>query len=255
MIRYIAHLIFNPVVIFWGLFLVGLLLRKKIKRLSSVLLLIAFVWLALLSTPPLPRWLASSLEDQYVPLLDPSYLETDTAIHIVVLGAGHTSDPRLPFNNQLSQVALGRLVEGIRLHQQLPGSKLVLSGYSREGIVHTHAEVLEQTAVMLGVEKNALLLLKTPRNTEEEAKHYAQKYGKADRLILVTSALHMPRAMLHFRRAGLNAVAAPTNHRIKKDALYQPFSLQPSAKNLKLMSAVMHEYGGMIHAWWRYRNR
>lgn len=253
MLRYIAHLVLNPLTIFWVVLLLGLVLRKKRARLSSILLLVAFLWLALLSTPLLPRLLASSLEDKYTPLLDPSHLATDPAIHIVVLGAGHTSDPRLPFNNQLSQVALGRLVEGIRLHQQLPDSKLVLSGYSREGIVHTHAEVLERTAVMLGVEENALLLLKTPSNTEEEARHYAEKYGKAARLILVTSALHMPRAMLHFQQAGLKPIAAPTNHRIKKDALSKPFSLRPSAKHLKIMSAVMHEYGGLAHAWWTYR--
>ena len=70
-----------------------------------------------------------SLERSYPPLTDLNSLSNDIDVHIMVLGSGHTSDPALPANNQLSHNALGRLAEGIRLHRLLPGSKLITSGW------------------------------------------------------------------------------------------------------------------------------
>lgn len=47
---------------------------------------------------------------------------------IVVLGGGVVSDTRLLANNQSLCSSLARLVEGIRIHNNLKGSKLILSG-------------------------------------------------------------------------------------------------------------------------------
>ncbi len=46
----------------------------------------------------------------------------------MVLGGGHASAPDLPANSQVNGATLGRLVEGVRLHRAIPGSKLLLSG-------------------------------------------------------------------------------------------------------------------------------
>ena len=57
--------------------------------------------------------------------IEPVKVDTD----ILILGGGHTNDSRLPANNQLSTNALGRLAEGIRIHRELPGSKIITSAY------------------------------------------------------------------------------------------------------------------------------
>lgn len=252
--RAIAHALLHVLPIFWILIALGLLLRKKRPRLSNYILIGALLWLALFCTPPVPQWLVNNLEKQYPPLVDPTYLlAEDSAIHILVLGGGHVSDPRFTKNDQLSQMALGRLVEGIRLHRLLPGSKLVLSGYSRIGIAESHAEVMAGAAELLGVNPEMLLTVETPANTEEEARDYRAKFGDTHRLILVTSAIHMPRAMFLFRAAELDPVPAPTNHQIKKDNLPKPLSLYPATKNLQRVSDAMHEYVGLWYATWKSR--
>lgn len=240
--RPLAYLLLQPLTVFWLLLLPIPFIRKKYPRLATYLLLIALLWLALSSTPPLPTFLVETLENQFKPLLQaPSF---SSPSHILVLGGGHVSDERLPPNDQLSGQALYRLVEGIRLHRLLPGSKLVLSGYSRPGITPSHAEVMAQTAIILGVNPEDTLLITTPHNTRQEAIDYKGKFGAGNSLILVTNAIHMPRAMMHFRRAGLTPTPAPTNHLIKRDRLSSRFSIRPSSGNLKRMNAALHEYVG-----------
>jgi len=56
---------------------------------------------------------------------------------------------------------------------------------------------------------------KKPENTQQEAEQYKLLFGDSAQLILVTSALHMPRTMFLFQKEGLYPVATPTNHLIK----------------------------------------
>lgn len=242
--RPLAYLLLQPLTVFWLLLIPIPFIRKKHPRLSTYLLLIALLWLVLASTPPLPTFLVETLEKQYEPLLEaPAF---HLPIHILVLGGGHVSDERLPPNDQLSEQALSRLVEGIRLHRLFPGSKLVLSGYARPGIPITQAEVLAKTAVSLGINPEDTLMVTTPHNTRQEAIDYRDKFGTGYSLILVTNASHMPRAMMHFRYAGLAPMPAPTNHYIKRDRLSSRFSIRPSSGNIKKLNAALHEYVGLI---------
>src|SRR5690554_4443136 len=115
---------------FWFLALLALILlfRKK-QRFGKTMVLLALLWLLMTSTGPLPHRLIRSLEKRYEVFTGPLSLQEGERLHILVLGGGHTSDERLPANNQLSLSALGRLTEGIRLHRLHPGSLLILSGY------------------------------------------------------------------------------------------------------------------------------
>lgn len=208
----------------------------------------AALLLLLFTTPPLPTYLVRNLESRFPALLSlPITWTPDTTVHIVVLGAGHTSDPRLPVNDQLSDTALKRLVEGIRIHQLMPNSKLVLSGDSHNDILETQAEVLAKTAIMLGVHYEDTLLLKQPGNTREEAISYASRFGANHPVVLVTTAIHMPRAVMHFRRAGLEPFAAPTNFLCKRDKLPSRLRIWPSHTYLHWVERTTHEYVG---SWW-----
>ena len=237
-----------PLTIFLLLLLSGLLLMLlKKKKSSSILIVIALIWLALVSFAPLPHLLIGSLERTYPPLTDVSRLSSDTAVHIIVLGSGHISDQALPANNQLSGNALGRLVEGIRLHRLLPGSKLITSGWQDDDPV-PNALVLKQTACLLGVSPDDVFTLEEPVNTEEEAICYRRNFGNAHKMIVVTDAAHMPRAIIWFRKAGLNPIAAPTNHLIKHSPNQTSFNFLPSSDYISEIECAMHEYIGILWA-------
>lgn len=72
------------------------------------------------------------------------------------------------------------------------------------------AEATIPFLVDLGVPREAIVGFEGPRNTEEEAKLIAERGMK--RVLLVTSAWHMPRAKMLFERAGLEVVEAPCDY-------------------------------------------
>lgn len=60
--------------------------------------------------------------------------------------------------------------------------------------------------------------------------------------LLVTSAIHMPRAMQIFQDRGLHPIAAPTDYIIKQASEVRPSQLFPSAGNLNLSKLLLYEW-------------
>ena len=218
--------------------------RKKYRRLKRTMLFFALFFL-LTASYPFPDFLIGQLEGQYTPLQDLSLLRNDSVVHILILGSGHTLDPDLPAIDQLSSTALHRLVEGIRLHHKLPGSQLILSGYAGETAI-AQAKILTEAAATLGVSRQAMRMQQEPSTTSEEARVYKEKFGTTSRLILVTSASHMPRAMLIFKNQDLNPIPAPTNYEVKKDPLSGLDLAFFSHENFYKIQRTLHEYVGLL---------
>jgi len=252
--RNLISAILNPIPLFWLLLIAGLVayLLKK-KKAAKIFLISSIAWLLLISTPWLPQALLSTLEDRYPPVqlqLEATIQATvsDSSVHILVLGSGYASDARLPYLGQLNSSGLARLNEGIRLHNQLPNSILIFSGYKGLQPV-PQAEAGAFAAKELGIPAQVILTIPEPWNTRNEALEYDKRFGKLHKLYLITDAAHMPRAMMHFQNAGLQPIPAPTNFMIKKNKVakkyYQYF---PSSENVKYMEIVFHEYLGLVWA-------
>jgi len=242
MVKYLL----DPFNLFW-LLLAGLLcayyFRKK--RLFRGLAVTLSVWFLVISTPLVPTLVLDSLESRYEPVTAGELPDSSAAYHILVLGGGHGFDSRLPANDLLSHTALGRLGEGIRLWRQLPNSKLVLSGFSGGGST-TQAEMLQQAAVLLGVDSSSTILQTEPGSTYEEAEVYAEKYGSSHPVILVTSAAHMPRALRMFRSFGIEPIPSPTNYRLL-GANRSQWIGWPAMVHIEHLRVGIYEYAGL---WW-----
>ena len=215
------------------------------KKSGKILLVIAGIWFLIISTPLIPRLLVKSLENRYPQLTDESIKNLPDSCDIIILGGGHSDDKDLSPNNQLSTNALGRVVEGIRIHKMIPGSRLILSGYRGRSEL-TQAGILYRTALMLGVDSASMATQILPVNTRMEAEEYSKSFGSDNQIVVVTSDIHMPRAMLLFKKAGLDPVAAPTNQIIKYGSVKYRWKWMPSAGYISMMEAVIHEYAGML---------
>jgi len=110
-----------------------------------------------------------------------------------------------------------------------------------------------QTALALGVDENEIRLLGTPENTQMEAFDYINKFGINNSLILVTDAIHMPRVMLLFRKAGQSPIPSPTNHMKKSDRKNGISDWVPASLNISMIEYAMHEIGGLVYARLFYR--
>ncbi|MCQ1057300.1 envelope biogenesis factor ElyC [Photobacterium sp. DNB23_23_1] len=231
-----------PAMLILGLFGLLLLWFTRRKGLATFFISFAFLGIFLVSFQPIATSLLRPLEKAY-----PPYVPSGQSVgYVMVLGSGHVIDHAMPITSQLSRTALMRLNEGVRIHRLFPGSKLILSGYGG-GTDISQARMMAKVALALGVNKNDILLLETAKDTWEEAFQAASVVGD-DKLVVVTSASHMTRAMEEFFRVGLTPTAAPTNF-LASNKIEQPWErYRPQAKYLEQTERYWHETLGR---WWQ----
>lgn len=245
----------DPLVIFCLLLILSsvFLLRKK-RKWSRITLGAAIIWFLVCSTPFLPHALLGAWESQYPRQADLSRIPAGQKPAILVLGAGHTQEDALAPNDQLSRTSLQRLIEGVRIYRKLGGTQIIFSGYAGAGKI-SHAAIMKNAALDLGVNASDIRLLESPTNTREETEAYKKISDPSDPLILVTSASHMPRAMYLFQVCGIHPIPAPTAHLVK----YGPKPLLNrwgiSLENMNKMKTFISERVGLWHSQLFYRCR
>lgn len=218
------------------------------KRAGRLFVTLGALLLGGLSFGPVADSLVRPLERQYSPLVFHQGLRD--VRWVVVLGGGHVSDPTLPPTGQLDEASLVRLAEGIRIHRLLPRSRLLLSGGKLYDPV-SNAQVMAEAATSLGVDPKNMVLEANSRDTQDQAVEIKRLVGD-EPLVLVTSAVHMPRAMELFHARGMRPIAAPTGHTVRNRQEQSPTRHYPSAENLRKTRRAMHEYLGL--AWIRVHN-
>jgi uncharacterized SAM-binding protein YcdF (DUF218 family) len=234
---------------------VALLWFTRRQRAGKILVTCGFGLLMLFSYYPVANALLGTLERDHQALYPRQRVESVTARAgrnprwIVVLGGGHADEPTLPPTTQLTAPALARLIEGVRLQRELPGSKLVLSGATGRT---NHARVMAAAAALLGVPPSDMVVDTTAWDTAEEARSLSARMGSQD-FVLVTSALHMPRALGLFRRLGKNPLPAPADHLGLDSPGVGIGDFFPTSGALMRAHAGIHEYLGML--WSRLRGQ
>lgn len=220
-----------------SLFILGLyFLFVKKEKMAKVFLSASFGFLFLFSYPPFSNFLVKNLENQY-----PKYEYTSDIKYIHVLGNGHNGDESQPLSSQISDGGLKRVLEGVLIHKQIEGSKLIFTGY--EGNTNTPIAIMNaRLAMALGVKKEDIIINGNPKDTKEEA-IFTKSILSDKAFILVTSATHMPRSMKLFKSLGLNPIPAPTN--FYKDEI-TGFLDAPNVEAFRESKIAMHEYIGIL---------
>ena len=246
LLKKIVSPFFFPLSLFLILLLLGLIFLWFTRKQKTGKIILSFCVLSFifLSYGLITKNLLYSLERKY-----PSILNTDRitgARFIVVLGGGASFDPDIPTSSQLAGESLQRLVEGIRLYNLLPGSRLILSGGAAFGNT-TSAEVMKKMALELGVPEKDILIEPGSRDTKDEAWLIKDMVGD-EAFVLVTSAYHMKRSIALFNKHGMDPVPAPTVHYIKKRQSLSPGSFFPSYSNIKYADIIVREKLGITWA-------
>ena len=196
------------------------LFKNDIKK-TKIFLLIAFVWICLIAHTSFANLLLYPLENRYPKLQN---IPQDVN-YIVYLGGDQES----------------RGWEVLRLYNKIKNPKIITSGYEGRGTI---PEAIKTAKVLqdIGIDKKNIIIHPKPKDTQEEAIKI-KSVLKDTPFILVTSAYHMPRAMMIFKKEGLNPIPAPTNFLIKdSDKL---LSL-PNGYSLYKTKRAWHEYIGIL---------
>jgi len=223
----------------------GLLLVwfTRFQRSGKIVITTGWLALLLLSLQPVADRLLRPIENTY-----PTWQENQKVEYIVVLGGGYTWDDKWAPSSNLINNSLPRLNEGIRLWLSNPGSKMIFTGAAAKTNPVSTAEAGARVAESLGVPRSAIITLDSPKDTEEEAAAVKQAIGDAP-FLLVTSASHLPRAMIFFEHAGLHPLPAPANQ-LAIDAPLNPWErVIPSPVWLMHSDRVGYESLGRLWQW------
>jgi uncharacterized SAM-binding protein YcdF (DUF218 family) len=243
----VIDLLLDPLVLAVALLTVStVLLLRRSRSTPALLSLVALVLLLLGSSRPITTALLQILESGQQPLEAGAHPAPDA---IVVLGAGFRD--RGPPRPVLSASGMERLLEGLRLARAYPGATLVFSGGKLTPEGENAGAVMASWAVVAGVKPRRVVAEEraaTTRGNAVEVAALAKERGWT-RLVVVTSAYHMPRSLAAFRRVGLDARPAPCDFTRAGDAW--PGWLLPSRRALTDTHLFLHEVVGRI--WYRLR--
>jgi len=240
------------------IFLVIALIFYRKPRLGRVAVLVSFLLLWLGGNRLVAYQLAKRLEWQYLPLKEVPEVEV-----MVVLGGGTlaANPPRL-----MAEIngAGDRLIYAARLYREGKAQRLLLSGGGIEWYTPSSANPAAEMAELLellGVPEEAMILEDRSQNTLQNAqftKTILAQMG-VERVLLVTSAMHMPRSVRVFERQGLEVIPAPTDYTVTQigwQTITRPslvnlvLNLIPSADNLSLTTRALKEIiGATVYEW------
>ena len=232
---------------------ISLLLWKK-RRFSFWIVLSALVILFLGGNKYIAFSLAKSLEWRYLPAAQVQHADV-----IVVLGGA--TEPALDPRPEVElNAAADRLVHGAALYRQGVADRVLLSGGDIDFLSlssDSPASDMESVMEMLGVPGEAMLLQGKSQNTYEDALYSCQmiKDKGYNSVVLVTSAIHMPRAVGVFEKQGCPVIPSPADFTVTKAAWNNLWhadwqevliNLVPSYSNLSLTTKSLKEYIGWL---------
>jgi uncharacterized SAM-binding protein YcdF (DUF218 family) len=214
------------------------------KRAATALASLSAGLLLLLSLGPVSDALLLPLENAFPPI-DASRDAVASASHVVVLGAGSVGhSPEEGMRGSLSDESEKRFLYGVRIAADF-GKPLIYSG----GRVFEDADVEADPANAirllheLGIRKEVLVEDESA-TTWENALKSREKFGLKE-VIVVTSAYHIPRAILSFEKNGVKAIAAPTDYKVGRTR-YHIDDFLPNVGALGNSYKALHEYVGIL---------
>jgi uncharacterized SAM-binding protein YcdF (DUF218 family) len=231
-----------PPTIFVVLGISGMLIARRYLYLGRTVMVVSVMSLLALSTDAGSAWLIRTLEQQS---LQATSIEKNKSQAIVVLGGGRARVASGEGDyDQVGPITLMRLRAAAHLQRQthLP---LLVTGGAPDGQGESEAVLMARSlkddsgVTARWVESNAI-------NTNQNAILSAQLLRKENiqQILLVTDAIHMPRARWAFEHAGLRVAPVPSHFVACSD--FHLASFIPNAQSLKNSHYAIHEWLGLL---------
>jgi uncharacterized SAM-binding protein YcdF (DUF218 family) len=236
-----------------GITLLLVLAGLRLRRRSLIWTGVTILWLS--STPLISRLAVRTAEGWADRGLA---ADTPNGDAIVVLSEGRVIAPGKAAVSEWRDA--DRFFGGVELFKAGKSPMLVFTGGAApwEPNAAPEGDVLAEYAKALGVPDRQIV--KTPRvmNTAEEALAVATLLrgrlsgptwrGGPPRVLLVTSAFHMPRARRLFERAGMSVIPFPVDFKVSAGGTLSVLDFLPTAAALQQTElALREEYGRLFY--------
>ena len=237
-LKFCASFILPPGIFFVLFFIISYYVYKKLreKKLALLLFSVTFVFY-MLSTNLVAGFLMGSLEESVKP---PENIEGDV---IIMLGGGAFGDVYdINGEGSLTAAPSARLLTALRLYHKLKVPILLSGGqvYEDSG---AEAKIAKKLLISLGVPEKDIIVEDKSVNTTQNARFSAEILRERNfkRPILVTSAFHMPRALLNFKNMGYDCAPIPTDFMASKRHIFHYTKLRPQSEALYMSVTVFQE--------------
>ena len=234
------------------LLLVALWFCFRRSRWTFVPVLLAFVVLMTAGNINVSNKLVTSLERQYLP--QETMPQADA---IVVLGGATRNDESPRILPDMSDRG-DRLLYGVKLYKDGAAPYILLTGgrISWFGGNSSEAESMATIMEIMGVPREAMLLESRSLTTYENAVYSKEilERRNLDRVLLVTSAAHMPRSVAIFKKQGIDVIPAPADILVSDRNIVENgvsaesriLSFFPNPESLDRTTQIIKEYIGMF---------
>jgi len=148
-----------------------------------------------------------------------------------------------------------RFFAGIDLYQAGKAGRLIFTGGALpwDKVAQNEGMVLKTFAQRMGVPEASITVSREAQNTAQEAQAvwdlFASRASQASqppKILLVTSAFHMPRAQRLFERQGFVVEAFPVDFRVRVRAM-TPMDFLPDPRALSLTDVFVRELLGRFY--------
>ena len=235
----ILPLIFSPLFIILAIIIIGQVMgSKKISFLGITILIIC-------SIPIVSNKLIAYLESDYK-LYEQSKIEQANAI-VVLSGMVRVIKKKNGLDYEWND-AVDRIFSGIDLFKLKKAPILIFTaGKLPWSVGLPEGEYLRDIAIKFGVPKKNIIITENVVNTEKEAIAVKKLFSiESPKVILVTSAFHMPRAKIVFEKAGLRVIPFFVDFRSSNEK-QTLMSFIPSAGAFASTSFFIRETIGRIY--------
>jgi uncharacterized SAM-binding protein YcdF (DUF218 family) len=160
---------------------------------------------------------------------------------IIVLAGAERPGPSQLYGQPLLNANADRLTTFLMLARRFPTARLVHSGDTAQ---QSQSAVARELLLGAGIDPQRIVFETKSRITCESPRATLDLVGAdaSQRWLLVTSAMHMPRAVACFRAAGWDVTPYPTNFRRGVDPW--TFALP---ENLNDLDYAAHEWAGLLY--------
>ena len=224
--------------------LFALALGRRGRALTWVVAGTLYLWAA--ATPIVALKLVNSLEQQY-PVVNIEELP-EAEVAIVLGGVSVPSQPLNPYADL--KAGSDRILHAARLFKAgKVGRILVSSGRPiSQADARSEAEVIAEFLNEFGIDSTNIVLDGASRNTHENAINSlaVMQKNELSSALLVTSALHMPRAAAVFRRAGVNFSPVSIDALSSSLAKGSIFAFLPTSRALDISTRSIKEWIGLL---------
>jgi uncharacterized SAM-binding protein YcdF (DUF218 family) len=227
-------------ILFLVLLLIALVfLWRRRPGAGAAWLVIGVAWLFFAGCGPLTGMLLGSLQSGFAP----DVTQWGQRNVIILLGAGTVRSGAGAIEPSL--YANGRILRAAELYRSCKATgadcKVEVSGGDAMKLKQAEADVYAITLDRLGVPRPDLLLEAQSMNTFQNAqfsKPLLMSYG-ADKVVLVSSAVHLKRAVLYFSHFAIHGEP------VRGDYVTARYDWLPGSDNLSYADFAVHEYVGI----------